>query len=281
MLDGKPVANKILDDLKTKIATLKVKPNLAVVLTKDDPASLIYVNRKRKACEQIGVQSTFFDLRGCTEFELHELVIQLNIAPDIHGILIQLPLPDTFSKYALFDLIDPMKDVDCFSPMNVGLVNQNRCPLPPCTPQAILEIAKYYNYSWEGKRVAVISRSDIVGKCLTMMLTHQNATVTMCHDKTYPSDLKDICYFSDVIVVAVGIPDFIKPNMVNQNVLIYDVGINRVDGKICGDVMSQVQHMVRCTSVPGGVGPVTIACLMKNVYQATEAWLSSSSDRTI
>lgn len=280
LLDGIPVAESILSDLKAKIIKHKTKPKLAVILTTDNPASLVYVNKKRQSCAAVGMESVLYDIHdsNCTEPLLYELVKMLNDDKDTHGILVQLPLPPNFDKYRLFDAINPKKDVDCFSPVNVGKVAQNRCNYPSCTPQAIIEMGNYYKLPWKGKKVAIVNNSDIIGKPLTLMLTHLGSTVTMCHIDTKPQDLKEICRSSDVIVAAVGIPNFITPDMVTPKHVVYDIGTNRVDGVLCGDVSKAAQEIAQCTRNPRGVGPITVACLIKNTYQV---FCSSSSDLTI
>jgi len=263
-LIGKPVADKILDWVKLTIEDKKLKPKLAVVITKDDPASLLYVNKKQEVCSRVGIASQLYDFRSKSEQQLHELV--KNIEAD--GVLVQLPLREGFSKYALFDSLNPEQDVDCFTPKNVGLVNQNRAHLWPCTPKGILEVARYYGIKWLSKRVVVINRSDVVGKSLSMMLTHEDATVTLCHDQTPPELLKELCLQSDIVIVAVGIPGFITPDMVTNKTIIFDVGITRCD-KIYGDVAPATLDVVRAyTPVPGGIGPCTVACLARNVVWA-------------
>lgn len=280
LLDGRPVAESILSDIKSKIAKHKTKPKLAVVLTTNNPASLVYVNKKRQSCTVVGMESVLYDIHdsNCTESLLYELVKMLNDDKDTHGILVQLPLPVSFDKYKLFDLINPSKDVDCFSPVNVGKLAQNRCLYPSCTPQAIIEMGNYYKLPWKGKKVAIVNNSDIIGKPLTLMLTHLGSTVTMCHIDTKPQDLKDICRSSDIIVAAVGIPNFITGDMVTSKHVIYDIGTNRVNGTLCGDVSKEVQEIATCTRNPKGIGPITVSCLIKNTYQV---FGSSNSDLTI
>lgn len=272
---GKPVADRILEQVAQEIEAEQLNPQLAIVITKDDPASLIYVRNKQRMCNATGITATVFNFMMQSEQYLHEFVTGLD---HFDGLLVQLPLQDGFDKYALFDLIDPAKDVDCFSPTNVGLVNQNRATLYPCTPSAVIEMAKFYDVALDGKKVAVINRSDVIGKSLTMMLTHQDATVTLCHDHTPKEALKDICLDSDIIVVAVGIPNFITPDMVRANTVIFDVGINRrLDvetnkTRICGDVAPATLDIVGSYSpVPGGVGLVTMACLARNVLVASRS----------
>lgn len=280
MFDGRPVAKSILDQIKSKVEKCTiVKPRLAVVLTRDDPASLVYINKKIKSCAYTGIESKFYDLRNKKEHVLHDLIEELNEDSSTHGILVQLPLADGFDKYKLFDLINPNKDVDCFSPVNVGKLNQNRCMMPSCTPQAIIEMGNYYNLPWKGNRVTIINNSDIVGKPLSMMLTHIGATTSMCHINTKPQDLRQLCINSDIIVVAVGIPNFITADMVTTDHVVYDIGTNRVNGVLCGDVAKEVQEKARCTKNPFGVGPITVSCLVKNTYQAFA--FSNNSDLTI
>lgn len=289
ILDGKIVAKTIQDCVKDEIDGFKlsdqlnfVQPTLAVVLCGDDPASAIYVKKKQEICNDVGINSYVLKpFEGGIEnwhdpfAHLCSTIHYLNNNKSIHGILVQLPLPKVLSPYLfkVFDLIDPIKDVDVFNPTNVGLLSQHRPRFLPCTPAGIQEMLKYYKIDTQGKKVCIINRSDIVGKPLHSILIQNsidaNATVTICHDFTPKNLLKNICLSSDIVVVAVGIPDFLTEEMVTDKSVIIDVGINRVNNKVVGDVSKSVREKVSWISlVPGGVGLVTVAMLMKNTLQA-------------
>jgi methylenetetrahydrofolate dehydrogenase (NADP+)/methenyltetrahydrofolate cyclohydrolase len=214
----------------------------------------------------------------CPEQHLLSTIHYLNDDPAIHGILVQLPLPPCINQHLVFDAINPLKDVDVFSPVNVGLLLQGRPRLIPCTPQGIQELLLRSRIAIAGKKVAIINRSDIVGKPLHALLIQDdgkraNATVTLCHDGTPPEILKEVCLAADIIVVAVGIPNFLTEDMVHRNSVVVDVGINRVEGskKIVGDVEPQVWNKaLACSGVPGGVGPMTVTMLLRNTLKAQE-----------
>lgn len=285
LLHGDVVATKILNEVKENIQRKRrdgflIRPALAVILTTDDPASRIYVNKKRQACEKVGINSVLYQPfeSGVEKFsdpEAHllRMIDWLNNDPAIHGLLVQLPLPVGIQKTSVFDALNPLKDVDVFSPANVGLLTQGRPRYQPCTPAAVQAILHHYGHSLCGKKVTLINRSDVVGKPLFSMMVRDdlfgNATVSMCHDKTPPELLEQCCQSSDFIVVAVGQPNFLKTSMVNKQSVIIDVGINRVNGKVVGDCDPAVYDIVQTyTPVPGGVGPVTVAMLMKNTFMA-------------
>lgn len=280
ILDGNLVASYIKKQIKEKISERNKRPCLAVVLCNDDPASKIYVSKKRKACEEVGIDSLLikpFD-SGIENFispieTLNHTIDWLNKDSSIHGILVQLPLPHPLDQKIIFDRINPLKDVDVFNPVNVGLLSQGRPRFIPCTPSGIQSLLQYYNIEFCGKKVCVINRSNIVGLPLQALLiqnnAYANATVTVCHDHTPPEALKEICLMSDIIVVAVGIPNFLTVDMVTERSIVVDVGINRVHGtnKIVGDVDFE-PVAAKCawiSKVPGGVGPLTVASLIKNV----------------
>jgi len=282
LLDGNKIAQDIRNEIKHELLNTRIPICLAVVLCTDDPASEIYVNRKRKACEEVGITTFLIQpFQGGLDNWDHKVdhllstIEYLNNDPAIHGILVQLPLPQGINQHWIFDHINPLKDVDVFNPANVGLLLQGRPRFIPCTPQGIQELLIRSGISIAGKKVAIINRSDIVGKPLNALLIQDdgkaNATVILCHDRTSPENLKEVCLSSDIIVVAVGIPNFITEDMVHEKSVIVDVGINRIEGsnKIVGDVHPAVYDKIYAYSpVPGGVGPCTVACLLKNVLKA-------------
>lgn len=298
ILDGKKTALEIKKEIKKEIElknsseisyasglknTNFFQPCLAVVLCTEDPASNLYVKKKQEACEDCGINSFLIKpFEGGIEKwknpkeHLLATIEYLNNDSSINGILVQLPLPKEINPYEVFDKISPLKDVDVFSPTNVGLLLQGRPRFIPCTPQGIQELLIRNKIEVKGKKVAIINRSDIVGKPLSALLvqneTGANATILWCHDHTPPEHLKEVCLSSDIIVVAVGIPNFLKPDMVSDNAIVVDVGINKTnDNKIVGDVHKEVYEKTHAYSpVPGGVGPMTVACLMKNVLKACE-----------
>jgi len=287
LLDGNKISEEIRNEIREELRVrgLVSPPCLAVVLCTDDPASEIYVSRKRKACEEVGI-TTFLirpfegGLEKWSKPEEHLLatVDYLNNDPAIHGILVQLPLPAGISQHCVFDRINPMKDVDVFNPANVGLLLQGRPRLIPCTPQGIQELLLRSDIQISRKKVAIINRSDVVGKPLTALLIQDdgrraNATVTLCHDGTPPERLKEVCLAADIIVVAVGIPNFLTADMVHENSVVVDVGINRIEGskKIVGDVDPPVWDKVLAYSpVPGGCGPMTVTMLLRNTLKAQD-----------
>lgn len=289
LLDGKKIAQDIRNEIAHELINTKIPLCLAVVLCTNDPASKIYVDRKRKACEEVGI--TTFLIKpfqgGLDKWDHHtehllSTIEYLNNDPAVHGILVQLPLPFSINQHLIFDHINPLKDVDVFNPVNVGLLLQGRPRLIPCTPQGIQELLIRSNIPIAGKKVAIINRSDIVGKPLNALLIQDdgnraNATVTLCHDRTPPDTLKSICLSSDIIVVAVGIPNFLTEDMVHDKSVVVDVGINRIEGsnKIVGDVHPAVYDKVFAYSpVPNGVGPLTVCSLLKNVLKAQKLQLS-------
>lgn len=275
ILDGLALANTYKTRLREMLDTRKAKPRLDVILVGQDPASKIYVNKKRDACAEVGIES---NVHNCSCDNLWEafaltkqLIKDLNRNSKVNGILVQLPLP--FSNEEIFDIISPMKDVDVFSPENVGLLVQNRARFLPPTPLAVQKLILDNGFSLKGKHVVVINRSDVVGKPLSSMLIQDNvfanATVTVCHNNTPPEILKQICLSADIIVVAVGIPNFLTTDMVKEHHVVIDVGINRLGKKIVGDVHPAVKDKVLAISpVPGGVGPMTVAMLLYNTADA-------------
>lgn len=272
ILDGKAVAAAVKAEVKEKVNELNKKDIdvcLAVILVGEDPASKIYVSNKKKTCEALGIISKEFILSSDTkEEELIELINKLNCDKSVNGILCQLPLPKGINEKNVLNSISPLKDVDAFHPVNVGKIMIGEYDFAPCTPAGIMEILKFYNIDPSGKDCVVIGRSNIVGKPMAMLLLHKNGTVTVCHSKT--ANLKEKCKNADILVSAVGIAGFVTADMVNENAVVIDVGMNRKDGVLCGDVdFEGVSKKVGyITPVPGGVGPMTIAMLMKNTLTA-------------
>lgn len=275
ILNGRDISSEIRGMLKKKVDELKlngINPGLAVILVGNDPASRIYVNNKKKACEEIGIRSFEYILpEETSECELIQLVETLNKDRSVHGILVQLPLPKHMDTDNVLLRISPDKDVDCFHPFNVGRVMIGDYYFLPCTPAGIMELLSRTGISLEGKECVVVGRSNIVGKPMAMLLLHSNATVTICHSKT--RNLKEICKKADVLVVAVGKPRFINAEYVKEGAVVIDVGINRLEsGKVCGDVDfdSVAEKASYITPVPGGVGPMTITMLLKNTIMSAE-----------
>lgn len=265
---------KQTEELKEKYG---VTPGLAVVIVGDDPASRVYVNNKKKACEAVGFMSEEYALPAeTTQEELLALVEKLNDKEDINGILVQLPLPKHLDDKAVIEAISPLKDVDAFHAVNVGKIMLGEYDFLPCTPAGVMEMLHSYDIPVEGKECVVIGRSNIVGKPMGMLLLHENGTVTICHSRT--KDLAEVCRRADILVAAVGIPKFVKADMVKDGAVVIDVGMDRDEnGKLCGDVdFDNVKD--KCsfiTPVPGGVGPMTIATLMKNTLKACKLQLEA------
>ena len=265
--DTKASIKEQTDELKSKY---HITPGLAVVVVGDDPASRVYVNNKKKACEAVGFVSEEYALPAeTTQEELLALVETLNNKPDISGILVQLPLPKHLDDKAVIAAINPQKDVDAFHAVNVGKIMLGEYDFLPCTPAGVMEMLHSYQIPVEGKECVVIGRSNIVGKPMGMLLLHENGTVTICHSRT--KNLAEVCRRADILVAAVGIPKFVKADMVKEGAVVIDVGMDRDEnGKLCGDVdFENVKE--KCsfiTPVPGGVGPMTIATLMKNTLKA-------------
>ena len=258
---------KLTDELKE---THGITPGLAVVIVGDDPASRVYVNNKKKACEAVGFMSEEYALPAeTTQEELLSLVETLNNKESINGILVQLPLPKHLDDKAVIEAISPLKDVDAFHAVNVGKIMLGEYDFLPCTPAGVMEMLRSYEIPVEGRECVVIGRSNIVGKPMSMLLLHENGTVTICHSRT--KNLAEVCKRADILVAAVGIPGFVKADMVKDGAVVIDVGMDRDEnGKLCGDVdFENVKD--KCsyiTPVPGGVGPMTIATLMKNTLKA-------------
>lgn len=279
-IDGKAVTEKVRAKVAFEVAELKkqgVTPGLAVVIVGDDPASRTYVNNKKKACAQVGIYSEEYALPAATsQDELMELVAKLNVKKDIHGILVQSPLPNGLDEKAVVEAIHPDKDVDAFHPSNVGRIMIGNYHFLPCTPAGVIELLRSENIEIAGKNCVVIGRSNIVGKPMAMLLLHNNGTVTICHSKT--KNLKEICRNADILVAAVGKPKFVTADMVKRGAAVIDVGMDRDEnGKLCGDVDYENVEKVASyiTPVPGGVGPMTIAMLLQNTVTAAKSqnWL--------
>ena len=272
LLDGKTLAKSILKKVKAQATSMATPPGLAVVIVGGDPASRVYVDNKKRDCTACGITSHEFALpEDISEDRLLALVHELNSRPDIHGILVQLPLPKGLSDQKIIQAISPEKDVDAFHMLNVGRVLNGEYGFLPCTPAGIIAILDHYGIDPTGKHAVVVGRSNIVGKPMAMMLLHRNATVTICHTRT--ADLAAMTRQADILVAAVGKIGLITADMVKPGAVVIDAGINRKDdGKICGDVdfdaVSQVASYI--TPVPGGVGPMTRAMLMLNTANAAE-----------
>ena len=280
-IDGKAVSAAFREKLKEDVARLTeqgMQPGLAVVIVGDDQASRVYVNNKKKACQQLGIYSEEYALPGeTTEEELLELVNRLNNRSQIHGILVQLPLPRHIREKVVLEAIDPRKDVDAFHPQNVGRIMIGDYRFLPCTPAGILELIRSTGVPVEGKECVVIGRSNIVGKPMAMLMLHQNATVTICHSRT--KNLAEVVRRADILIVAIGKAKFVGADMVKPGALVIDVGMDRDEnGKLCGDVDYEAVEPVAgyITPVPGGVGPMTISMLMKNTVTAAEMALEAA-----
>lgn len=274
IIDGKVISAAVKERVKKGVAELNEKGitvGLAVIIVGEDPASKIYVANKKKACEALGIISEEYALpESTTEEELLALVDELNHKKSINGILCQLPLPRHLDEKLIINSILPEKDVDAFHPANVGRIMIGDYDFVPCTPAGIMEMLAYENINPEGKTCVVIGRSNIVGKPMAMLLLHKNGTVTVCHSKT--QNLKEICSKADILVAAVGRAKFVTADMVKEGAVVIDVGMNRVDGKLYGDVDYEAvkEKASAITPVPGGVGPMTIAMLMQNTLTAAK-----------
>ncbi|MEW6323893.1 MAG: bifunctional methylenetetrahydrofolate dehydrogenase/methenyltetrahydrofolate cyclohydrolase FolD [Nitrospirota bacterium] len=275
IIDGKLVAQTIRASLAAEVAALKARgivPGLAAVLVGDNPASVIYVRNKRKACAEVGIASTQHDLPGTiSERELLRVIGQLNDDPAVHGILVQLPLPKGLRADAVTDALSPAKDVDGLHPYNIGRLTRGDALFVPCTPLGVMALLDHYKLPVEGQRAVIIGRSNLVGRPVSLLLMHRNATITVCHSRTY--NTAEICREADIIVVAMGKAKFLTEHMVKSTAVIIDVGINRLpDGSLAGDVdygpVSQLVGWI--TPVPGGVGPMTVAMLLSNTVMAAK-----------
>jgi methylenetetrahydrofolate dehydrogenase (NADP+)/methenyltetrahydrofolate cyclohydrolase len=279
VMEGKLIAEHrralLAEQVQTFTEATGVVPHLAAVLVGDDPASAVYVNSKSKACEKAGLKSTVHQFpASTTQAELVALVQQLNTDATVHGILVQLPLPKQINTQTVLDTVNPLKDVDAFHPENVGLLVQGRPRFLPCTPHGIQVLLQEYAVPTAGAHVVVVGRSEIVGKPIGMMLvqkgTTADATVTICHSRT--RELASLTRQADILIAAIGKPEFITAEMVKPGATVIDVGINRVNGKLVGDVAYGTVNTIagRITPVPGGVGPMTIAMLLENTLTAAK-----------
>ncbi len=272
IIDGKRISTEIKDELKVQVAELKeqgVEVTLAVVQVGQDPASSVYVRNKKKACEYVGIASRSYELpEETTEDELLALIDVLNQDASVNGILVQLPLPKHICEDKILRAISPKKDVDCFHPLNVGKLFIGEQGFQPCTPAGVIELLKRSNIEIAGKECVVIGRSNIVGKPMAMLMLREHATVTIAHSKT--KDLREVCKKADILIVAIGKPCMIDDSYVKEGAVVIDVGIHRnADNKLCGDVDYDkvAEKCSAITPVPGGVGPMTIAMLMKNCLE--------------
>lgn len=273
IIDGKKISAEIKDELKEQVEAYRVQGReicLAVIQVGDDPASCVYVRNKKKACEYVGIRSLSYELPGETaEEELLSLVEELNARADVNGILVQLPLPEQINEEKVLNAISPLKDVDGFHPMNVGALCIGKQGFVSCTPAGVIQLLKRSGISISGKECVVVGRSNIVGKPMALLLLRENGTVTVAHSRT--ADLKEVTRRADILVVAVGRPRMITAEYVKEGAVVIDVGIHRDENnKLCGDVdyASVAAHCSAITPVPGGVGPMTIAMLMKNCVES-------------
>ena len=291
-LDGKACANEVESDLANRVAVLEgtgVKPHLAVIIVGDDPASHVYVNSKVRTCARLGIRSTHIALPSDTEESVvREHILSLNAQDDLHGILVQSPLPKHMDEEALTDLIDPAKDVDGFHPQNLGRLVQGRTDgMLPCTPSGVMRMLRWANIDLKGKRAVVLGRSRIVGMPAALLLAAKgaDATVTVVHSRT--DDAESISQEADIVVAAVGRPNMVTPSWIKPGAIVVDVGINRVEDasrergwRLAGDVDPSVGEKASWLSpVPGGVGPMTIAMLMENTVRAAEMTLTADEKR--
>ena len=276
IIDGKAVSMAVKEEVANEAAKLKeehgLKVGLAVVIVGNDPASKVYVNNKKKACEAVGFKSFEYALdENTTQEQLLDLVNVLNRDETVNGILVQLPLPKHIDEKAIINAISPDKDVDAFHPVNVGKIMIGEYSFLPCTPAGVMRLIESTGVDITGKQCVVIGRSNIVGKPQAMLLLQKNGTVTICHSKT--KNLKEICLSADILVVAIGRAKFVTGDMIKEGAVVIDVGMDRDEnGKLCGDVdfESAVEKAGYITPVPGGVGPMTIAMLMKNTLTAAK-----------
>ena len=279
IIDGKLVSNKLREELKIEIAEFKnnygITPGLAVIMVGDNPASAVYVRNKHKACADVGITSYQIELPTETsEDELLSKIDELNADKNVHGILVQLPLPKHIDEEKVINRISPDKDVDAFHPINVGKIMIGNYSFLPCTPAGIMELLRHYNVDITGKKCVVVGRSNIVGKPMALLLLEKHGTVTVCHSRT--RELSEITREADILVVAIGRARFLTADIVKDGAVVIDVGINRLpDGKLAGDVDFEpvAEHASLITPVPGGVGPMTITMLLKNTITAAKSAL--------
>ena len=275
-IDGREVAKKWKENAAQRAQALTEKgitPHLAVVVAGENPASQVYVRNKENACLRAGIRSTIVRLpESCTQEELESAVAALNADPGVHGILVQLPLPKGLDETRVLALIDPDKDVDGFHAMNTGRLMNGQPSFVPCTPLGVMKLLEAYEIPTRGRHAVIIGRSNIVGKPMAMLLLAADATVTICHSKT--ENLAEITRQADILVAAVGRPNFVTGDMIKPGATVIDVGINRVDGALVGDVNAEeaAQKAAYLTPVPGGVGQMTIAMLLSNTLDAAERY---------
>ena len=279
IMKGKPVSDKIIEVLISRIEKLKIKsgrsPGLAVILVGEDPASQVYVRLKGKMADKVGIETYDYKLSSDISFEeLSNLIEVLNKDSKIDGILVQLPLPSNLDETEVLKRVDPEKDVDVFHSENFGKLSLKQPGPKSCTPAGVLEILKFYNFPIEGKRIVIIGRSKIVGLPLSILLLHENATVTICHSRT--KNINEVTKSADILIAAVGRANFVNAEMVKSGTIVVDVGTNRVDDKLVGDCdfKSLMGKVSAITPVPGGVGPMTISMLMVNTVNAFEDHIS-------
>ena len=275
IIDGKEISTQIKNECRDRVAAYKeqgVEICLAVIQVGNDPASSVYVNNKKKACEYIGIKSLSYELaEETTEEELLAIIDKLNADDSVNGILVQLPVPKHIDEDKIIRAISPLKDVDGFHTQNVGALCIGQKGYVSCTPAGVIELLKRSNVSIEGKECVVIGRSNIVGKPMSILMLRENATVTIAHSRT--KDLKEVCKRADILIVAIGKPEMITADYVKEGAVVIDVGIHRKEGKkLCGEVLFDevAPHCSAITPVPGGVGPMTIAMLMKNCVDSVE-----------
>lgn len=272
VMDGKTLASKVKQEAARQAQQLSAKPGLAVIIVGDNPASRVYVNGKKRDCEECGFYSEEYALLGtASQAELLELIAVLNEREDIDGILVQLPLPEQFDEREVLRAIRPDKDVDCFHPYNVGKLMIGEDGFLPCTPAGVMRMLKEYGVDVSGKHCVVVGRSNIVGKPQAMLMLREHATVTVCHSRT--PNLAEECHRADILVAAVGKAGLITADMVKEGAVVVDVAMNRNElGKLCGDVCYEevAQKASHITPVPGGVGPMTRAMLMMNTLHAAK-----------
>jgi methylenetetrahydrofolate dehydrogenase (NADP+)/methenyltetrahydrofolate cyclohydrolase len=269
IIDGKAVAAEVRERVRAEVAEMDVKPGLATILVGDDPASHVYVRNKRNASAEVGIQSFHHELEASTpQEELAELITRLGEDDAVNGILLQLPVPGHIDADAMVELIDPLKDVDGLTAINAGKLVQNREGLVPCTPLGVMELLDHTGVELRGVEAVVLGRSQLVGKPVSSLLLARDATVTMCHSRT--RDLAEVCSRADVLVAAVGRPKLVTAEMVKEGAVVIDVGINRTDDGLVGDVDFEAvsEKAAAITPVPGGVGPMTIAMLLSNTVRA-------------
>ncbi len=276
IIDGKQISKEIRDKLKSEVADLKTKgkvPGLAVILVGEDPASTIYVNGKQKACQEIGLYSRVYKLDdSIAEKELLSLISDLNFDSEIHGILVQLPLPKHIDENRIIQAVNPNKDVDGLHAMNIGKLTNGQDCFVSCTPKGIIELIKQTKQDMVGKHAIVVGRSNLIGKPVAQLLLNQNATVTICHSKTI--DLAAYTKSADILVAATGVPELISGDMIKPDAIVIDGGTTKVNGKLKGDVHFESACEVAgyITPVPGGVGPMTITMLLENTIEACKQY---------